>query len=792
MPVFLQQFSGPITVGGYANASTVQVATAFKCATVLRDTISPYLLRRMKEDVKKHINLPEKNEQVLFCRLTDQQRSLYKAYIEGDQTKSILNGQLKVFVGLIALRKICNHPDLFSGGPKYTEGEVEDGERDREYEFGFYKRSGKMVVVHSLLKLWRKQGHRVLLFSQSQMMLTIIESYVKQQDYKYLRLDGRTPVGSRQKLITEFNGGDHFVFILTTKVGGLGVNLTGANRVLIFDPDWNPSTDTQARERSWRIGQDRNVTIYRLMTAGTIEEKIYHRQIFKQFLVNRILKDPKQRRFFKSNDLYELFTLSEATEEDNTETSAIFAGTGANIKVRPRQRSRDKTGRVPVFKPKTNKSKRAVEADGAGTDVQSSLTRLYSEEEAREEAREEQVITEEVRDRLREQARRISAKLSKKKSVPVPSKGSKEINSEEQKEIHSEELKEIYSKEPKGIQSEAQKEVNSEGFKEIHHEEDKEVHFDEHKVQSKYSIPKVAPKVSQFQNQQCDKSPSRDSGPRSKRKEKKHKRKHKDKKFDGVKVPHLVKQRRYKAPLQEEEEKARQDQSQDNYVLAKLFSKSGVHSALQHDAIVEGEQADYAIVESEANEVARNAVRAMKNSRRDCHRAETGAVNWTGNNGARNKPKFGPKKKKPPGPSMSSTELLSIMKERNRLVSNLGNESEDEEELFRPDGQQSSGGSGEERVQQGDMDLLTDIRNFVAFQVRESLVLQELLLSCKIIFPLQAESDGEASTAELLQKFKRSLPSQKSPLFKAFLQQICDFSRDFEGKGIWKLKTEFR
>ena len=707
LPVFLQQFSGPITVGGYANASTVQVATAFKCATVLRDTISPYLLRRMKEDVKKHINLPEKNEQVLFCRLTDQQRSLYKAYIEGDQTKSILNGQLKVFVGLIALRKICNHPDLFSGGPKYTEGEVEEGERDREYEFGFYKRSGKMVVVHSLLKLWRKQGHRVLLFSQSQMMLTIIESYVKQH-YKYLRLDGKTPVGSRQKLITEFNEGDHFVFILTTKVGGLGVNLTGANRVLIFDPDWNPSTDTQARERSWRIGQDRNVTIYRLMTAGTIEEKIYHRQIFKQFLVNRILKDPKQRRFFKSNDLYELFTLSEATEEDNTETSAIFAGTGANIKVRPHQRSRDKTGRVPVFKPKTNKSKRAVEAGGAGTDVQSSLTRLYSEEEAREE----QVITDEVRDRLREQARRISAKLSKKKSALVPSEGNKEINSEE--------VKEIYSEEPQ--------EINSGGPKEVLHEEDKEIHSEEHKVQSKYSIPKVAPKVSQVETQQCDKSPIRDSGLRSRRKEKKHKRKHKDKKFEGVKVPHLVKQRRYKAPLQEEEEKARQDQSQDNYVLAKLFSKSGVHSALQHDAIVEGEQADYAIVESEANEVARNAVRAMKNSRRDCHRAETGAVNWTGNNGARNKPKFGPKKKKPPGPSMSSTELLSIMKERNRLVSNLGNESEDEEELFRPDGQQSSGG-GEERVQQGDMDLLTDIRNFVAFQVRESLALQELL-SC--------------------------------------------------------------
>ena len=103
------------------------------------------------------------------------------------------------------------------------------------------------------------------------------------------------------------------------RVGGLGVNLTGANRVVIFDPDWNPSTDTQARERAWRIGQEKDVTIYRLLTSGTIEEKIYHRQIFKQLLINRVLKDPTQKRFFKSNDLYDLFTFSEGTS-DRTET----------------------------------------------------------------------------------------------------------------------------------------------------------------------------------------------------------------------------------------------------------------------------------------------------------------------------------------------------------------------------------------------------------------------------------------------------------------------------------------
>ena len=227
LPVFLQQFSGPITAGGYANASSVQVATAVKCATVLKDTISPYLLRRMKADVKQHIALPDKNEQVLFCRLTEEQRALYRAYLDGPQTKLILSGQMKVFCGLTELRKICNHPDLHGGLPE------PDGEQQEQADqFGWYKRSGKMIVIHSLLKLWRKQGHRVLLFSQSQMMLNIIEKYVKDMEYKYLRLDGNTAIGSRQKLIADFNCGDHFVFILTTKVGGLGVNLTGANRVV--------------------------------------------------------------------------------------------------------------------------------------------------------------------------------------------------------------------------------------------------------------------------------------------------------------------------------------------------------------------------------------------------------------------------------------------------------------------------------------------------------------------------------------------------------------------------------
>jgi DNA excision repair protein ERCC-6 len=124
-------------------------------------------------------------------------------------------------------------------------------------------------------------------------------------------------------MVDEFNTDPNLhVFLLTTKVGGLGINLTGADRVIIFDPDWNPSTDQQARERAWRLGQKREVEIYRLMTAGTIEEKIYHRQIFKQFLTNKILKDPKQRQTFHLSDLHDLFSLG--TADAPTQTSTMF------------------------------------------------------------------------------------------------------------------------------------------------------------------------------------------------------------------------------------------------------------------------------------------------------------------------------------------------------------------------------------------------------------------------------------------------------------------------------------
>lgn len=347
---FRQQFEFPIKQGGYANASNLQVETAIKCAETLKDAISPYLLQRFKVDVAS--DLPKKTERVLFCKLTKLQRDAYEVFLGSDEMKSILNGKRQALYGVDILRKICNHPDLV----EHRTLSIKEG-----YHYGSPAKSGKMQVVKALLEVWKKNGNKTLLFAQHRIMLDILEKFVRgMQGFNYRRMDGNTSIKDRQDLVDEFNKNPNLhVFLLTTKVGGLGVNLTGADRVIIYDPDWNPSTDVQARERAWRLGQKREVEIYRLMTAGTIEEKIYHRQIFKQFLTNKILRDPKQRQTFQLRDLHDLFTLGEASD-GQTETGSIFKGTEVQLsgnKSTP-QEPKDQSGHpsVPVSNAITDSS----------------------------------------------------------------------------------------------------------------------------------------------------------------------------------------------------------------------------------------------------------------------------------------------------------------------------------------------------------------------------------------------------------------------------------------------------
>uniref|UniRef100_A0A7N6B823 DNA excision repair protein ERCC-6 n=1 Tax=Anabas testudineus TaxID=64144 RepID=A0A7N6B823_ANATE len=738
LPVFMEQFSVPITMGGYSNASPVQVQTAFKCACVLRDTINPYLLRRMKADVKANLSLPDKNEQVLFCRLTEEQRQVYRSFLDSKEVYQILNGDMQVFSGLIALRKICNHPDLFSGGPRMLRGIPEDQLTEEEH-FGFWKRSGKLMVVESLLRLWFKQGHRVLLFTQSRQMLDILEVFVRQNNYSYLKMDGTTTIASRQPLIARYNEDKSiFIFLLTTKVGGLGVNLTGANRVIIFDPDWNPSTDTQARERAWRIGQKQQVTVYRLLTAGTIEEKIYHRQIFKQFLTNRVLKDPKQRRFFKSNDIYELFTLSDPDGAQGTETSAIFAGTGSDVKA-PKKPEKPRLSHMANHASHAHKHSSANQnASGAHSRHSAADINAIGDGNASPSSKNSQI----------------------KPNVPMDSQHTNQ----------------------NGMHVEPNVTVNTKQISQRHSEDSSLTSPQKHREKRKH----------------CD---SADSD-KHKRKKHKHSR---DARFEGHRISHLVKKRTYKKEETEDNERNEKKKS-DDYVLAKLFKKSGIHSVMQHDTIMEASNPDYVLVEAEANRVAKDALKALKVSRQQCR------LSYNRPPPPPARKRFGQKKNsllvappvesaptlnkckdaaivkksvsKKPGTAahfsgegaesdsnsapLSSSSLLAKMKARNHLSLPSSQRDEVEEE---EDGSGAAGTSSPPAPPTEHDELLVDLRNFVAFQ---------------------ANVDGQATTQELLEYFKPRLSQKQAPVFRELLRSICDFHRTSGQEGIWKLKEHFR
>lgn len=267
LPVFLSEFADPIKRGGYSNASPMQVQLAYRCALVLRDLINPYLLRRQKKDIKEVSRMPGKTEQVLFCKLSSRQRTMYEAYLRSDEVRNIIRGSGQCFRPIIMLRKICNHPDLicrpdqgeyesFLNNGFVNENDIDDISSDEEdphtenyEESTLIDRSGKLEILAKILPLWKKQGHRVLIFSQWKKMLDIIQHFMNSQGWKFGRLDGNTNVAARQKLVDTFNNDNtYFGMLLTTKTGGVGLNLTGANRIILYDPDWNPQSDAQARE----------------------------------------------------------------------------------------------------------------------------------------------------------------------------------------------------------------------------------------------------------------------------------------------------------------------------------------------------------------------------------------------------------------------------------------------------------------------------------------------------------------------------------------------------------------
>jgi len=252
--------------------------------TMLHKMLRPFLLRRLKADVEKSL-LPKK-EITIYVGLSKMQKQWYKKLLTKDIDLLNSSGKgerMRLLNILMQLRKCTNHPYLFDGaepGPPYTTDQH------------IVDNSGKLKVLDQLLTKLNQNGDRVLIFSQMTTVLDIIEDYCIWKGHGYCRLDGSTAHEDRTQRIDDYNrpGSDKFIFMLSTKAGGLGINLMTANIVIIYDSDWNPQNDLQAMDRAHRIGQKKQVIVYRLIAQETIDERILQRAEMKKRLDSVIIQ----------------------------------------------------------------------------------------------------------------------------------------------------------------------------------------------------------------------------------------------------------------------------------------------------------------------------------------------------------------------------------------------------------------------------------------------------------------------------------------------------------------------
>ncbi|KAI9932809.1 hypothetical protein ASPWEDRAFT_123241 [Aspergillus wentii DTO 134E9] len=262
----------------------------------LHRVLRPFLLRRVKSDVEKSL-LPKK-EVNLYVPMSQMQVKWYQKILEKDI--DAVNGaagkresKTRLLNIVMQLRKCCNHPYLFEGaepGPPYTTDEH------------LVDNAGKMAILDKILKRMKAQGSRVLIFSQMSRVLDILEDYCVFRDYNYCRIDGTTAHEDRIAAIDDYNkpDSDKFVFLLTTRAGGLGINLTSADIVVLYDSDWNPQADLQAMDRAHRIGQTKQVVVFRFVTESAIEEKVLERAAQKLRLDQLVIQQGRAQQQTKN------------------------------------------------------------------------------------------------------------------------------------------------------------------------------------------------------------------------------------------------------------------------------------------------------------------------------------------------------------------------------------------------------------------------------------------------------------------------------------------------------------
>ncbi|KTF78871.1 hypothetical protein cypCar_00020442 [Cyprinus carpio] len=264
----------------------------------LQSILKPMMLRRLKEDVEK--NLAPKQETIIEVELTDVQKKYYRAILErnfsflsmgathNSNVPNLLNTMME-------LRKCCNHPYLITGAEEKIVAELREVYNPLAPDFhlqALVRSAGKLVLLDKLLPRLKAGGHKVLIFSQMVRCLDILEDYLIHKRYLYERIDGRVRGNLRQAAIDRFSkpDSDRFVFLLCTRAGGLGINLTAADTCVIFDSDWNPQNDLQAQARCHRIGQSKAVKVYRLITRNSYEREMLDKASLKLGLDRAVLQ----------------------------------------------------------------------------------------------------------------------------------------------------------------------------------------------------------------------------------------------------------------------------------------------------------------------------------------------------------------------------------------------------------------------------------------------------------------------------------------------------------------------
>ncbi|TRY69409.1 hypothetical protein TCAL_13441 [Tigriopus californicus] len=328
---FTSKFEDPIVKSKQPEATEEQRQIGQSALEVLTDLTNRFILRRTQDIISKY--LPSKTEFVLFCRPSAIQIRMYQNALHSLGSSYLVDSSC-VLGSIQKLRKICNHPSMCDIAPELEEDMA---------NLTFEEQGSKLALVSHLLYNLRTLGsEKIVIVSISTQVLDLMGELCTHYDYPFLRLDGSTSTNQRQVVVNRFNDrlGKDFVLLLSSKAGGTGLNLIGASRILLYDMDWNPAHDIQAMARVWRDGQKRPVLVYRLATSGTIEEKIFQRQITKQGLGGGLMDGKSTQFHFSQTDLKDLFSFQPNVDCETHELlDCDCDGSGNNVGSEPRVKS---------------------------------------------------------------------------------------------------------------------------------------------------------------------------------------------------------------------------------------------------------------------------------------------------------------------------------------------------------------------------------------------------------------------------------------------------------------------